>query len=125
MAATTLPWTPDPCSGKRTTIHLLPRNVVPLNRIPRNAETHNYQLCLYIKIYRKIHFRKTGENTFVPLSDQELARLSNVEMPESIEIGQSDNDDPDDRSDSDSDRGWETTEEVDDGGDVNGQANDG
>jgi len=69
--------------------------------------------------------RKTGENTFVPLSDQELARLSNVEMPESIEIDQSDNNDHDDRSDSDSDGGWETTEEVDDDGDVNGQANDG
>ena len=68
--------------------------------------------------------RKTGENTFEPLSEQELARLSNVEMPESIEIDQSDNNDHDDRSDSDSDGGWETTEEVDDDGDVDGQAND-
>ena len=84
----------------------------------------NYQLCLYIKVYSKIHFRKTGENTFEPLSEQELARLSNVEMPESIEIDQSDNNDHDDRSDSDSDGGWETTEEVDDDDDVNGQTND-
>ena len=84
----------------------------------------NYQRCLYIKVYSKIHFRKTGENTFEPLSEQELARLSNVEMPESIEIDQSDNNDHDDRSDSDSDGGWETTEEVDDDDDVNGQTND-
>ena len=76
-------------------------------------------------VYRINHFRKTGENTFEPLSEQELARLSNVEMPESIEIDDSDNNDHHDSSDSDSDAGWETTEEVDDDGGVDDQENDG
>lgn len=56
------------------------------------------------------------------MSDQELARLSNVQMPESIEVVDSDNDN--DSADSDSDDGWETTEELGDDGDVNDQEND-
>ena len=71
------------------------------------------------------NFRKTGDNNFEPLSEQELARLSNVEMPESIEIDDSDNNDHHDSSGSDSDAGWETTEEVDDDGGVDDQENDG
>ena len=76
------------------------------------------------KISKVCPFRKIGENTFEPLSDQELARLSNVEMPESIEIDDSDNNDHHGSSDSDSDEGWETTEEMDDDGDGNDQEND-
>ena len=57
---------------------------------------HNFSL-------QSNHFRKTGENTFEPLSDHERTRLSNVEQ--SIEIDDSDNNDHHDSSNSDSDEG--------------------
>ena len=100
MGATTLPWTRGPCSGEIIT------DTVIIIILGINYST----------------FRKTGENTFEPVSDQELARLSNVQMPESIEVVDSDNDN--DSADSDSDDGWETTEELGDDGDVNDQEND-
>ena len=83
-----------------------------------------YVIAFHNSSLQSNHFRKTGENTFEPLSDHELARLSNVEMPESIEIDDSDNNDHHDSSNSDSDEGWETTEELDDDGGVDDQEND-
>ena len=69
MAATTPQWMPAPCLGTM---------ILTFNSV--------------IAFYNST-LRKTGENTFEPLSEQELARLSNVEMPESIEIHDSDNND--------------------------------
>ena len=56
--------------------------------------------------------------TFIPLSDQELSGLSNVE----ISPAEPDSDLTSEESDSDD--GWETTEELGDDGDVNDQEND-
>ena len=100
MAATTPQWMPVPCLGTM---------ILTFNSV--------------IAFYNST-LRKTGENTFEPLSEQELARLSNVEMPESIEIHDSDNNDHHDSSNSDSDEGWETTEELDDDGGGDDQEND-
>ena len=52
--------------------------------------------------------------TFAPLTDQELSALSNIAI---TVPGDDTNDDDNDSTESDSDGGWETTEEVSDHGD--------
>ena len=54
--------------------------------------------------------RKTGDETFTEVTDQEMAALSNVEFPLPPELSDSDIDSEISEQDDD----WETTEELDD-----------